>query len=175
MTLPVCKKSLSVFVLFFSMAFLNKAAAQRLFFIYGHALYAQPSGNNFGDATKGGIGGEVGAGIGWKKTFIVGTTGYTLFFNKDSYTSGNITYVPVKLGVRQYLVKKLVFLHADAGVGKIKISDESSSRFSGDFGAGVKFAGFELQLDYDGFASKSPEPSGYNSWIGFKAGFNIGF
>jgi hypothetical protein len=57
---------------------------------------------------------------------------------------------------------------------KVKNDLYDYSPFSGDVGVGVKFAAFEAQLDYDGFTRKSPEPSGYASWIGIKAGFNLG-
>ncbi|MEP6847060.1 MAG: hypothetical protein ABI861_13700 [Panacibacter sp.] len=148
--------------------------AQKLFFVYAHGLYANPADKNFKTGYHTGLGVEGGAAIGWNKTFVVGTIGCTSFFNKDNNTTGKTTFVPFKVGLRQYIFSKFVYLHGDVGVGKIKNNLYDDSRFSGDIGAGIKLAGFELQLDYDGFARKSPEPSGYASWIAVKAGFNMG-
>ena len=115
------------------------------------------------------------AGIGWEKTSIVGTIGYTSFSSAGKNDYGSIKYVPMKIGLRQYLFSKFVYLHGDLGVGRVK-NDlyNNQSRFSGDIGAGVKFAGFEVQLDYDGFTRNNAEIPGYSSWIGMKAGFNLG-
>ena len=153
----------------------NKSQAQRLVFLYAHALYASPLDKNFNDNFNSGIGVEGGAAIGWGKTFLVGTVGYTKFFDNSKNTTGSISYIPMKLGLRQYIVSKFVYVHGDLGIGRIKNDIyNNESRFSGDIGAGVKFTTFEVQLDYDGFTRKSPDPSGYASWIGIKAGFNIG-
>ena len=65
-----------------------------------------------------------------------------------------------------------IYIHGDLGVGKIKNKVMSHSRFSGNIGAGLKFAGFEAELVYDGFTRENP--SGYASWIGIKAGISIG-
>lgn len=146
--------------------------AQRLFFIYGHGLYAMPVDKNFKEGYSSGIGAEAGAALGWNKTFIVGTIGYTSFFDKDNNPAGKTSYVPLKAGLRQYVFLKMIYLHGDLGIGNIKNDLTTDTRFSGDIGAGVKFGGFEAQLDYDGFTRK--DPSGYASWIGIKAGFNIG-
>ena len=62
--------------------------------------------------------------------------------------------------------------HITLGIGSLKSKDASASRFSGDIGAGVKFAVFEVQIDYDGFTRNNP--SGYASWFGIKAGLEFG-
>ena len=171
--LKKCIKLLLIFSVFFCAS--KSTSAQRLVFVYAHALYANPLDKNFNNNYNSGLGIEGGLGIGWGKTFLVATIGYSSFSSSDKNTYGSVKYVPMKLGLRQYVFSKMIYLHGDLGIGRIK-NDlyNNQSRFSGDFGAGVKFAGFEVQLDYDGFTRKAPEPSGYSSWIGLKAGFNLG-
>ena len=170
---PSLKLKISLLLsLFFCLAFCTRSSAQRLFFIYAHALYATPVDKNFKDGYNSGLGVEGGAAVGWGKTFIVGTIGYTSFSDKDGNPAGNTSFVPVKIGLRQFVFSKLIYVHGDLGIGKIKNDLTTDSRFSGDIGAGVKLAGFEVQLDYDGFSRKGP--SGYASWIALKAGFHIG-
>jgi len=175
MTLIAKKLTRSLLLCCFFFCVSKSLQAQKLVFLYAHGLYANPLDKNFKDNYNSGFGVEGGAGIGWGKTFIVGTIGYTSFSSAGKNTYGNIQYVPMKLGLRQYIFSKFVYLHGDLGIGRVK-NDlyNNQSRFSGDIGAGVKFAGFEVQLDYDGFTRKSPEASGYSSWIGMKAGFNLG-
>lgn len=152
--------------------FFNNLQAQRLVFLFGHAVYSSPAGGSFKDNYKYGAGAEAGVGVGLLgKTFFTGTLGYTSFVHSSSNSSGNISYVPIKAGIRHYLFAKILFIHGDLGVGIInnKNADKSSTKFSGDIGAGVKLAGLEILADYDGFAGT---PSG--SWIEIKAGFNFG-
>lgn len=144
--------------------------AQRLVFLYGHALYGAPVEKSFKEGYNTGLGVEAGAGAGWKKTFIVGTVGYTNFFNEGGNPAGDLHYIPVKGGIRQYIFLKNLYIHGDLGIGNIKNKIESATRFSGDIGAGVKFTGFEAQLDYNTITGKSPAAS----WIEIKAGFSIG-
>jgi hypothetical protein len=150
----------------------NRLYAQHLLFIYGHALYATPVDKNFKNNYTSGLGVEGGAGIGWNKTFLVGTIGYSNFFHESGNVGGDLHYVPFKAGLRQYIFLKQFYIHGDLGLGKLNDKTGSASEFSGDIGAGIKFAGFEVQLDYDGFTRS--DPSGYASWLGIKAGFNIG-
>ena len=151
------------------------AQAQKLFFLFGHANYAAPVDANFKNNYGFGLGVEGGAGIGAGKTFLTATVGYTYFDARRGTGAGNLTYVPVKLGVRHYLLPgKLLFIHADAGMATIKNTStkSASSRFSGDIGAGVKLGPIDLGVSYDGFSRS--DPSGYASWIAFKAGWRIG-
>ena len=168
------RKAVTIPVICIMLTVCNTAFAQKLFFLFGHALYASPLEKDFKNAYKYGIGAEGGAGIGWKKTFIIGTIGYTSFSNESSNTAGKVNLIPVKIGVRHYLLAKLLYIHGDLGIASVKneIMSSAQTKFSGDIGAGVKFAGLEVQLDYDGFSRS--EPSGYNSWIALKAGFAIG-
>ncbi|MBO9199306.1 MULTISPECIES: hypothetical protein [Niastella] len=153
----------------------NGAQAQKLFFLFAHGQYASPVQTGFKNDYNFGLGGEAGAGIGFgTKTFLTGTLGYTVFDAKTKEL-GNIIYVPMKLGLRRYfLPANLLFIHVDAGVAHIKdkTNNASSSRFSGDVGAGVKLGPFEVGVAYDGFSRG--ESAGYASWWAFKAGWRFG-
>ncbi len=161
---------LSIVVILISIS--NNVKAQKLVFLFGHALYASPSGSSFKDKYKGGIGAEAGIGVGLLgKTFFTGTVGYSDFVHSSSNSRSNLVYIPFKVGVRYYLFAKILFIHGDLGIGKISTNtpDYSASRFSGDIGAGVKLAAFEVLADYDGFTGTNA-----GSWIGIKAGFSFG-
>jgi hypothetical protein len=153
-----------------------RVQAQKLFFVFVHGQYATPSQTSFKDNYNFGLGAEGGAGIGFGKTFFTGTVGYTVFDAKSNTESGkgNLTYVPMKLGIRRYFLPgHLLFVHADAGVAHIKEKSAGSySRFTGDVGAGVKLGPLEAGVAYDGFSQS--DPSGFASWIGFKLGWRFG-
>lgn len=168
------KKSTVIVVLALgTFVFNNNAAAQKLVFLFGHGVYATPVENSFKDGYNAGFGAEGGVGFGWNKTFIIGTIGYTSFGSKSGNSAGNINIIPLKAGVRQYILGKLLYIHGDVGIASVKnkITD-AEGKFCGDFGAGVKFAGLEVQLDYDGFNKSNP--SGFASAVALKAGFAIG-
>jgi hypothetical protein len=163
---------LSIPAIFFSS---NKLQAQKLFFLFAHGQYALPIDSYFKHNYNYGLGVEGGAGIGTGRTFFVGTVGYTSFTSVSGNGYGNSSYVPIKGGIRHYLlVGKILFIHADGGVAFIKNNIVNSSRFSGDIGVGVKLGPIEVLADYDGFTRSSAENSGYSSWIGIKAGFRFG-
>lgn len=167
------KKTIIILISCAAIAISNTVNAQKLVFIFGHGLYASPLDQTFKDGYNKGLGVEGGAGFGWSKTFITGTLGYSSFSSKSGNGNGNITVIPFKAGIRQYLPGKLLYIHGGLGIASVKNKiSNTQSKFSADFGAGVKFGGLELQLDYDGF-SKS-QPSGYASFIALKAGFAIG-
>jgi len=148
--------------------------AQKLFFLFAHGQYASPVQNNFRNNYNYGAGAEGGAGLGFGKTFVIGTVGYTLFNAAAKSEAGNLTYIPVKIGLRHYILPgNLLFIHADAGMATIKIKgDGSSSRFTGDVGAGVKLGPLEAGVAYNGFSQS--DPSGYASWLEFKVGWRMG-
>lgn len=159
-------------VLILGFTFSASVSAQQAFFLFGHGVYSTPVDKNFKGNYNTGLGVEGGAAIGWNKTFIVGTIGYSNFSNENGVLGGNISYVPYKIGLRQYIFSKLLYIHGDLGAATIKNDNYNESRFSGDLGIGVKLGSFEAQLDYDGFSRS--DPSGYASWIGIKAGFAFG-
>src|SRR5438105_1221402 len=162
-------------VLFLVAGMFTATRAQKLVFLFAHGQYATPVQTDFKNSYSMGLGAEAGLGVGLGKTFFTGTIGYTFFNAKSGTEAGNITYAPVKLGIRHYLLPgNLLFIHADAGVAHIKdkTTNTSYSGFTGDVGAGVKLGPFELGVAYDGFSRS--DPSGYASWLAFKAGWKFG-
>ncbi len=176
------KKSLSTIiflVIFFTICscVINEVKAQKLIFLYGHGLFATPLDESSKARYSSGFGADAGVGIGMKKTFFVGSIGYTSFNAKGNFLGviGNHeSYIPVKVGIRQYLPLKIIYVDGNLGVGFVKNDvDGSNSRFAFDLGAGVKFGGFDAGINWDSF--KEIKPSGWSSWIAFKAGYQIGF
>ena len=168
------KNSMVIVVTVLCVFIFNKnAVAQKLVFLFGHGVYATPLTTDFKNGYNAGLGAEGGVGIGWNKTFIIGTIGYTSFSNKSGNSAGNISIIPLKAGVRQYILGKLLYIHGDVGFASVKnkIAD-AEGKFCSDIGAGVKLAGFEIQLDYDGFNRSNP--SGFVSSLALKAGFALG-
>jgi hypothetical protein len=165
----------SLIVMVFIAGLFNGVQAQKLFFVFAHGQYASPVQTSFKNDYNFGLGAEGGVGIGFgAKTFLTGTVGYTVF-DARSKEAGNITYVPMKVGLRRYLLPgNLLFIHADAGVGHIKdkTNNSSYSRFTADVGAGAKLGPFEIGVAYDGF--KREGAPGYASWLAFKAGWRFG-
>jgi len=166
----------SIFLLHLTAIFqIDQIQAQKLFFIFGHVLYATPADNNFEHNYSSGLGVEGGAGLGSNRTFIVGTAGYTSFSSWPSNQYGSLAYVPLKLGIRHYLLAgKFLFVNADAGIGIMQNALYGGSRFSGDIGLGLKLGHFEVMANYDGFSRSSGETPGYSSWIGIKGGMTLG-
>lgn len=156
----------------------TQAHAQKLFFGFGHVVYAQPSGKALSAQYAGGVGGEIGAGVKIiNKTYATGTLGYTYFFDKANLAQqpGDLHYVPVRLGIRQGLLPmNILFAHADFGTASVKNKLTDGTRFTGSVGVGAKLTTFDLSLDYEFFGRKKTDPAGANSWIGFKAGFRLG-
>lgn len=147
--------------------------AQRLVFLFAHGVYSAPAGSSFKDNYKGGGGAEAGVGVGLLgKTFITGTVGFTDFLHSSSNDNGNLTYIPIKAGIRHYLFARILYVHGDISAGLFKQNkiDYSTSKVTGDLGVGVKLAAFEFQADYDGILGTNPS----GSWFSLKAGFNFG-
>jgi len=156
---------------------LNTSAQLPHFNIYAHALYAAPLDNSSEALYKYGGGGVGGILIGRHTTRLNATLGYIHFFSEHENDLGDETYVPLKVGIRQYIPLTLHFLYvqANAGVGFVsnKNSDNNKSPFAYDFGAGVKFSLFEAALIWDNFHES--DPSGTSSWLTIQAGINLGF
>jgi hypothetical protein len=162
-----------VISLFLFVTTASKLQAQRKVFISGHGLYAAPVDNNFHHLYDYGLGVDGTIGVGRNKTFLTGTIGYTWFKSSGCGCTGDLSYIPLKIGVRHFVFSKTVYLHADAGVASVSASGVSSqAAFTADGGIGVKLAHLELQADYDGYSRSNP--SGYASWIALKAGFSFG-
>ena len=146
--------------------------------LYVHGLYASALDKSSQLRYKGGIGANAGITLGSKNTRGVVSIGYTDFFSKNTspdHLLGDETYIPVKLGLRQYLPLTLhtFFVQGDLGVGFIgyKNSASTDNRFAADIGAGAHFGAFEGALIWDTFKEK---PNGWSSWVTFQIGFNIG-
>jgi hypothetical protein len=82
--------------------------AQKLFFLFAHGQYATPVQNSFKNDYNYGVGADAGVGIGTGKTKLVGTVGYMVFDAKSGEV-GNITYVPMKVGIRRYFFPALIY------------------------------------------------------------------
>ncbi|HEX5150109.1 MAG TPA: hypothetical protein VFW07_01605 [Parafilimonas sp.] len=144
--------------------------------IFIHAIYAAPMGGISNDFYSYGGGFEGGILAGKKSTRFAGSIGYSRFFADDKTNIyGDKSYVPVKVGLRQYLPLNFVFLQADAGIGFVseQHADDSATPFAYDFQAGVKFSAFEAAIGWDTFHAKNL--SGWSSWFTVKAGINLGF
>ncbi|WP_207496620.1 hypothetical protein [Aridibaculum aurantiacum] len=156
------------FVLSFILSFITvKAQIQRPgIMLGGNVNYAKPTGS-FADQYSYGIGAEALAGVGLGKSFIVGTVGIATFRAHNKGT-GHITYMPIKGGVRHYLVSRIVFVNADLGVGVIKHQSHTYNQFIGGVGAGVRFMGIEGALYYDNW--RNHNGGGFNNNVLFKVG-----
>ncbi|MEX6686651.1 hypothetical protein QTN47_04055 [Danxiaibacter flavus] len=167
-------QSSCLFLLLFFGFSMQKLNAQKLVFLFGHGIYDAPTGS-MANYYNYGLGVEGGVGIGLNKTFLTGTIGYTNFFNKSGSPAGDLKYVPIKVGLRHYLVTKLLFFNLNAGVASVDNKLMSgSARFTADAGLGAKVGPLDLGINYDGFAGTNGVSSGWNSWFSFKAGFRIG-
>jgi hypothetical protein len=145
--------------------------------IYVHGLYAAPLDGSSKLYFNEGIGGVAGFLVGEKTTRFNASIGYTSFIAKGDNTFGNETYVPIKVGIRQYipLTMHFLFLQGNAGLGFVSNGHYNTnySPFAFDIGGGVKIAGFEAALVWDNFSEK--DPAGWSSWFTIQAGFNFGF
>ena len=136
----------------------------------GYLLYARPKGD-FKEAYNFGGGGEVFGGAGLGKTFIIGTAGFSAFASRSGAHSGTLTYVPLKIGLKHYLFKKIVFVNADLGIAAVKNKNFSASRFTRGIGFGGKLFGLEAALYYDGWKNKNAP--GFSNSINIKAGWSF--
>jgi hypothetical protein len=145
--------------------------------LYVHGLYAAALNTHSADRYKGGLGANAGLTLGSKNSRAVFSLGYTNFFakhNSPDHTLGDETYIPAKIGLRQYLPLTLhtVFIQGDLGVGFIgyKNTSDTKSRFAADIGAGAHFGAFEAAVTFDAFK----QPDYWSSWVNLQLGFNIG-
>jgi hypothetical protein len=172
--IPESGRVLAILALFL-FCFHGRAAAQRLFFLFAHGVYCAPVDTYFKHNYNYGGGVEAGAAFGTGRTFLLGTIGYTSFRTASGNKNGNIDFVPIKAGLRHYLlVGKLLFFQVDAGVAHVQNSLVYGSRFTGDLGLGMRLGAFEVLAVYDGYARSGEENAGYSSWFGLKAGFRLG-
>ncbi len=171
------KPVLITVALIFCISIISITANAQHIGLYVHALYATPIDKSSQKLYNGGAGAEAGILAGKKNTLFAGSVGYSRFFADNVNEFGDETYIPVKVGVRQYLPVPVhfIFVQGDAGIGFVnsKNAGNDGSRFAGDLGAGVKFTAFEAALVWDNFHEVHPE--GWSSWFTIKAGINLGF
>lgn len=139
-----------------------------------NAMYCMPQGD-FKNAYKFGAGGEIYGGVGWGKTFVLATVGYRAFKEEANISSGTLTFIPVKLGVKRLFAMKRLFIQADAGflTSKLEKSTDNHNGFTYDIGAGLRLGGVELGLFYDGYKPKDANSS-LNS-LNAKLGYSFSF
>ena len=171
------KKFCVSFVALFAIMFLMYSAASAQlkkpgFIAGGNVMYVSPR-STFANGYKGGAGGEVFAGVGLGKTYLVGTIGYAQIFAKSGEEGGKITYKPMKIGIRQFILGKQIFVNADVGTAsmKNKVMSSAENRFTRGIGGGVRLAGMEGSIYYDGWKNKNR--SGFSNSLQFKLGWNI--
>jgi hypothetical protein len=172
-------KSKIIITLFTAVIFLSYKSEAQLphLSLYVHGLYAAALNTHSADRYSGGLGANAGLTLGSKNSRAVFSLGYTDFFAKhDSpdHALGDETYIPAKIGLRQYLPVTLhtVFIQGDVGVGFIgyKNTSDTKSRFAADIGAGAHFGAFEAAVSFDAFK----QPDYWSSWVNLQLGFNIG-
>lgn len=140
-------------------------------FIGGNLLYSAPRGN-FANSYKGGPGAEAVGGLGYGKTYLVATLGYAHFISRPGVSA--IIYKPKKIGIRQYIMGKRLFLNADIATASIRDRSKSvaENHLTRGFGGGVRLLGMEAALYYDGF--KNANSTTYSNSLQFKLGWNLG-
>lgn len=144
--------------------------------VYGNFTIAAPQGDAFAKAYNQGNGIEVGGGIGLGKTMLIGSTGYIQYQAATSNALGDLKVVPIKVGIRRYLIGKL-FVNGQIGAAIESYSKNSVSgtKFLYEVGAGVKIIHLiEVGVAYTGYsaAAAAPYDIKYNSLL-FKVGFSV--
>ena len=142
--------------------------------IYGNFTIATPQGEDFTKGYNAGNGIEIGGGIGIGKTLLIASTGYVQYQAQTSNTLGDLKLIPIKVGVRRYLVGKL-FVNGQVGaaIESYKNSNASATKFLYEVGAGVKILHLvEVGVGYTGYQSAVTPTINYNSLL-FKVGFSI--
>lgn len=135
----------------------------------GYVIYAKPQAS-FATMYDIGAGAEIFGGVGWGNTFVIGTAGFSAF-RAALKTYGTLTYIPVKLGVKQFFLKKHLFINGDVGLASVKNKLLNEPRFTRGIGAGVKLVGLEAGLYYDGWKNK--DAKGFSNSLEAKLGWSF--
>ena len=145
---------------------------------FSNVMYASPTSYPFNVISKYGVGYELGAGIGFGKTMLIGSVGrMTYDIDERSFGSGSglifdqtyhgkLNITPLKLGVRRYLLLGL-FVNGNLGIA---MRENSANYFLYEAGAGYKLGFFEVGAAYTGYSHSKNTPM--NSFL-FKAGLAI--
>ncbi len=156
-----------------SINFANAQAPKAL--VYGNFTFTSPQGTDFSKNFANGSGFEIGGGFGIGKTMIIGSTGYVNYLAATSTTThGDLNVIPIKVGVRRYLVGKL-FVNGQIGTAIQSFSKggASGSKFLYEVGAGVKIIHLiEVGAAYTSYQSAATPNINYNSLL-FKVGFSV--
>ena len=120
------------------------------------------------------MGVDAEAGIGLGKTLLTGSIGYLNFSAQDK-TIGNLSFIPIEVGVRRYFLLGL-FADAKAGVGvqslpssATTIPIDNSSNFMYEVGAGFKILSIEAVINFE--SSKNGSDNTWNNNVLFKLGY----
>lgn len=119
--------------------------------IFGNGTYAAPSGD-FSNLYDGGLGFEIGGGLGLGRNLIYASTGYINYKAKSGNSAGKMGLTPVKFGIRHYIFGGL-FINGAVGtaVQNFDNSNNNGSSFLYEVGAGLKFLGLiEIGAAYQG-------------------------
>jgi len=166
-------KSASAIFLICFVAVTGKAQIKRPhLLVSANVSYFNPQGR-FADKYKFGAGGEISAGIGVDKTFLVATLGTSTFFAEDKIEANKLTVKPVKVGIRQFFLAKRLFINGDVGMANVKNKNTgiSQNRFARGVGAGVRLFGLEGGLYYGCW--KSVQESGFSNSVQVKIGWSM--
>jgi hypothetical protein len=145
--------------------------------VYGNFTFTSPQGTDFTKNFANGSGFEIGGGYTIGKTVIIGSTGYVNYLAAtNTTTNGDLNVIPIKFGVRRYLVGKL-FVNGQIGTAIESYSkgSASGSKFLYEVGAGVKIIRLiEVGAAYTSYQSAATPTINYNSLL-FKVGFSVKF
>ncbi|MEO8173795.1 MAG: hypothetical protein ABI581_11955 [Sediminibacterium sp.] len=128
--------------------------------VFGNVTYANPAGS-FKNYSNYGIGYEIGGGIGFGKTILMGSVGYIQYHLPNPTLSGiafesqepDIKFTPIKVGIRRYLLLGL-FVNGNLGMAIRKWGNTSNvNYFLYEAGAGYKLGFFEVGAAYTGYSS----------------------
>lgn len=153
--------------------FLSEAQIKKPgFLLGGNLVYTMPRGD-FANDYKNGLGAEVSAGLGYGKTYLVGTLGYMHLMDKGNLNTTNTMYKPVKVGIRRYIIGKNLFVNVDVGNTTLvsKEKNTKTSTYTHGFGAGVRLLGIEAALYKDSW--KNPNIPGFSNSLQYKLGWNL--
>ncbi len=170
----MCKVLLNIsvsFSLIFSLTNIAEAQIQKPgVTLGGYVIYAKPKGD-FAKTYNFGGGGEVFGGVGISKTFIIATTGFSQFKAASDNHLGALNYTPFKIGVRQFILGKILFINADLGRATVKNKTFNETRFTRGFGFGAKLLGLQAALYYDGWKNKNA--GGFSNSVNIKLGWGL--
>lgn len=140
------------------------------FILGGSAVYSNPKGS-FGNKYSTGVGAEIKGGIGLGKTYLVASTGYAYYFGRGD--EENLPVKPFKIGLRQYLFGKKLFINADLGRATIKDNIKGTNVVHNlrGFGAGANLFGLEAGINYEGWDNAGS--NGFSNSLQYKVGWNI--